>query len=73
MMLFIGLFYSIIGFVVSSYFVEEFDEKFFQNKFFISGFVFIFSYSLFCSFNSAKDAIIYSVYRNKFLNKTSGK
>ena len=67
-MLFIGLFYSIIGYSLSSFFTEEFTEKFYQNKAFIAIFSFIFSYSLFCSFNSAKDAIVYSIYRNKFLD-----
>lgn len=73
MMLFLGLFYSIAGFIISSYFVEEYSEKLFQNKAFVCGFVFIFSYSLFCSFNSAKDAILYSLYRNRFLEVEAAK
>lgn len=67
LMLFLGLAYSIVGFAVSSFFVEEFEGKLMQNKNFIFPFLFLFPYALFCSFNSAKDAIMYSVYRNEFL------
>lgn len=38
-----------------------------QSKFYISSFAFLFSYAVFCSYNSARDAITYSMYRMKFL------
>ncbi|GAB3571417.1 hypothetical protein [Hymenobacter daeguensis] len=63
--LFIGLVFSIAASVATSYLNNIGIKE--QGKLFVSSFLSLFFYGVFCSYNSAKDAISYSMYRMKFL------
>lgn len=65
--LFAGLVFSIIASMVTAYLIKG--PELTQSKFFSSTFIALFFYGVFCSYNSAKDAILYSMYRLKFLGK----
>ncbi|WP_157530526.1 hypothetical protein [Hymenobacter norwichensis] len=63
--LFVGLVTSISLSLVTSFKAKGPVNN--QSQFYISTFAFLFSYAVFCSYNSARDAIAYSMYRMKFL------
>ena len=63
--LFIGLLVSIVASMITSFIMKSGSLN--QNKIYSSLFVGLFFYGVFCSYNSAKDAIMYSMYRMKFL------
>jgi hypothetical protein len=65
--LFIGLVWSIAASIITSFVIKV--ELKGQNKIFLSLFLASFFYAVFCSYNSARDAILYSMYRMKFLKK----
>lgn len=65
--LFLALIYSIIFAVVTSYWINEGQVN--QQFYFVLLFIFLFSYALLVTFNSTNDAIKYSKYRTKYLNK----
>lgn len=65
--LFVGLVYSIVASMVTTFLLKSGGNH--QSHAFVCLFVFLFFYGIFCSYNSAKDAILYSVYRMRFLKK----
>lgn len=67
-MIFIALVYFIILFSVSTYKVGV-DSKYTQSYLWLISSAFLFSYSLFCVFNSTIDALKYSHYRVQFLEQ----
>lgn len=68
--LFIGLVYSIFAFAITSYFKDDGGT---QCKLFLSLFSFVFFYGLFCTVNSTKHSITYSIFRTRYLKENKKK
>ncbi len=66
-LLFIGLIYSLVSYGNTNYLNEANLNGDKQPKWFLVLFVFLFFYSLFATFNSAKDAIYFSAFETQNL------
>lgn len=65
--LFVGLIISIILFLVCSYYYTDNNLYYPHSKWIFCTYLFLFFYSLFCTFISSKDSISYSKFRALFI------
>lgn len=72
-LLFFGLIAAIVGYSLSTYIADANGEKSTQTEYIISGYSFLFWYSLFASIISIGETIKYSRYRMRFLKHKSDK